>query len=175
MVTLGKTTIDKYQERQAEKRALARGAPSDPSHSRISQESLPNQAHKEVSEKTDTSPPSYHELVVSHAILPPGLDSVRESKQSWAVVNGEGKFQREELSDAESFFDVSDGARVPDARMEAGMSSFVEKWKARRAERKARWEEVSMEGQTRCEQREVDRVARRAEKKGMWHRGGGCC
>ncbi|KAK5121736.1 hypothetical protein LTR85_004611 [Meristemomyces frigidus] len=172
VVTLGRLAYDKYQEHQAEKSAIARSAPPDPNHSRVSQESLPDQANNEILEKAGVSPPTYHDLIVSRAIVPPELSAIPGTKQERVAVAGGSVRRHEELSDDESFYDVSDGVRVPSAQIEAGVSSFVEKWKARKAERQMRWEERKTDCQSKCEGKKAERAARRAEKKA---RCGGYC
>ncbi|KAK4544384.1 hypothetical protein LTR36_004275 [Oleoguttula mirabilis] len=165
-LAIGKLAHDRYQEHQGEKRAIAHGASPAENDSRLSHESLSDQPNSGIQEKAGMMPPSYIELVVSRAIVPPEPHTVTDNKKGWVDVAGEDRLNEHGgPSEEETFYDVSDGTSMPRAQVAAGRPSLVEMWKARKAEKQTA-------RQAECAQWKAERAVRRAGKKA---RCGGCC
>ena len=158
VVVLGKLAYDKYQERKA------RNLPANRERS-PSPEILETQANGEILEKAGLSPPSYNDLVGNHAIVPEPVVNVNE-KAIASTKEADGREDdRDDLSDAESFYDVADGMRTPSADFTAAQSAFVKNWKARED---PRVQAASQGGQStcqdKCRQKKAEKAVRKAEK-----------
>ena len=115
---------DKYQDRKA------RNLPANRERS-PSAEILQYEANNEILEKVGISPPSYNDVVVNRTMVPEPYFDIAEKDVKREHQEGE-----EDLSDAESFYDVVDGMRYPNAEPAAAQASFVEKWKGRQGARR---------------------------------------
>lgn len=131
IIFLGKLAYDKYQSRQANRRALtandALGRSLSPTDEKLSLG-----ANAEVLQNAGINPPSYDDVVVVQG----RSRDVKRSDDKWDDLKAselEANEWREDLSDDEEFFDVvADGRRVPSRELQSAQESFVGKWKGRR-------------------------------------------
>jgi len=160
---------DRYQKHKAEQRTIASGSSPDPNYNRLSQDALPEHANGEVLEKLGIEPPSYDDVVVNRAIMPPEPHTmhVNEKHQEGLKVI--------DASDSDDSSDTSSVLSVSKAQEQTVQFPFADKWETTKARREARHERKMAKCQAKYERKcakKAEKAAWRAERKA---RCSGCC